>query len=125
MGKFVRTQELEAADTPLKISKVNVLAIENHVGASDIDVGFAAAVNVSKALKENKISQLQALEFRKECTTMLDVIVSKNQERSPLQFHLARKLQSLDPRVMVSKPESIVKMFQQGLKTLVEAEVEN
>ena len=29
MGKFVKTQELEAADNPLKISKVNVLAIEN------------------------------------------------------------------------------------------------
>ena len=119
MGKFVKTQELEAVDTPLKISKVNVLAIENHVAASDIDVGFAAAATVSKPLKE-KISQLQELEFRKECATILVVIVSKIQERSPLQFHFARKLQSLDPRVMVSKPKSIVKMFQQVLKTLVE-----
>ena len=90
MGKFVKTQELEAADTPLKISKLNVLAIENNVAASDIDVGFAAAVTVSKALKE-KISQLQALEFRKEYATMLAVIVSKIQERSPLQFHFAKK----------------------------------
>ena len=120
MGKFVKTKELEAADTPLKISKVNVLAIENHVAASDIDVGLAAAATVSKAMKEKKISQLEALEFRKECATMLAVIVSKIQERSPLQFHFARKLQSLDPRVMVSKPESVVKMFQQVLKTLVE-----
>ena len=75
---------------------------------------------VSKALKEKKMSQLQALEFRKECATMLAVIVSKIQERSPLQFHFARKLQSLDPRVMVSKPESVVKMFKQVLKTVVE-----
>ena len=35
-------------------------------------------------------------------------------------FHFARKLQSLDPRVMVSKPESVVMMFQQVLKTLVQ-----
>ena len=118
-GKFVKTQGLEAADTLLKISKVNVLAIENHVAASDIDIGFAAAATVSKALKE-KISQLQALEFRKECSTMLAVIVSKIQERSPLQFHFARKLQSLHPRVIMSKPESVVKMFQQFYKTLVE-----
>ena len=45
------------------------------------------------------------------------------QERSPLQFHFARKLQSLDPRVMVSEPESVDKMFQQVLKTLVEEEL--
>ena len=104
----------------MKISKVNVLAIENHVAASDIDVGFAAAAIVNKALKEKKISQIQALEFRKECATMLVVIISNIQERSPLQFHFARKLQSLDPRVMVLKPESAVKMFQQVFKPLIE-----
>ena len=120
MGKFVKVQEPEAADSPLKISKVNVLATEHHVAASDIDVGFAAAATVGKALKERKISQLQALKFRKECATVLAVIVSKIQERSPLQFHFARKLQGLDPRVMVPKPESVVKIFQQVLKTLVE-----
>ena len=102
---------MEDADTPLKITEVYVLAIENHVAASDIDDGLAATATVSKALKEKKISQIQALEFSKECATMLAVIVSKIQERSPLQFHFARKLQSLDPRVMASKPESIVKMF--------------
>ena len=47
-----------------------------------IDVGFAAAATVSKALKE-KISQLQALEFRKECATVLAVVVSKIQEGEP------------------------------------------
>ena len=62
---------------PFIISKVNVLAIENHVAASDIDVGFAAAATVCKALKE-KISQLQALEFRKEFATMLAVTVSQD-----------------------------------------------
>ena len=77
---------------------MDVLAIENHVAASDIDVGFTAAATVSKALKEKNISQLQALEFRKECVTMLAVIVSKIQERIPLQFRFARK--SFDPRVM-------------------------
>ena len=110
MGKLVKIQELEAADAPLKIFQANVLAIENRVAASDIDVGFAIMATVSKALKE-KISQLQALKFRKECATILAVIVSRIQGRSPLQFHFARKLPSLDPRVMVSKPESVVKMF--------------
>ena len=67
MGKFVKRQELEAAGTPLKISKVSVLKTLNHVAISQIDVGFDAAVTLSRALKEKKVSQLQALEFRKEC----------------------------------------------------------
>ena len=64
MEKFVKRQELEAPGTPLKISKVNLLETVNHVAASQIDVGFAAAATLGRALKE-KVSKLQALEFRK------------------------------------------------------------
>ena len=44
--------------TLLKISKVDVLETVNHVVASQIDVGFAAASTLSRALKEKKVSQL-------------------------------------------------------------------
>ena len=66
MEKFVKRQECEAAGFPLKISKLNVMETINHVAVSQIDVGFAAAATLSRALKEQKVSQLQALEFRKE-----------------------------------------------------------
>ena len=92
----------------------------NHVTASQIDVGFAAAASLSRAMKEKKVSQLQALEFRKEYTIMLAIIVSKIQKQSPRKYNFARKLASLDPRIMVSKPESAVKMFQQVLNRLIE-----
>ena len=77
MGKFVKRQELEAAGTPLKMSKVYVLETVNHMAASQIDVGFAAAATLSRALKEKKVIQLQCLELRKECAIMLAIIVSK------------------------------------------------
>ena len=59
MGKFVKRQELEAACTPLKISKINVLETVNHVATSQIDVGFAASSN-SKQRPEGKEGQLFA-----------------------------------------------------------------
>ena len=100
MGKFVKTQELEAAD---------------------IDVGFAAASTVSKALKEYRISQLQALEFREECATMLAVIVSKIQERSPLHFHFARKPQSFGYKSCDVKTRKVLlRCFSKFQKQLVE-----
>ena len=60
------------------------------------------------------------LEFRKECEAMLATTVAKIQERSPLKYNFARKLASLDPRVMVSNPDQAVKMFQEVLQRLIE-----
>ena len=58
MGKSVNRQECEAAGPPLKISKVSVLETVYHVPTSQIDVGFAAAATLSRALKLKKVSQL-------------------------------------------------------------------
>ena len=91
------------------------------VTPSEIDIGFAAKATVDKAFRDKKLSQLQVLEFRKEYEIMLTTTVSKLQERSPLKYSLARKMSSLDPRVMVSKPEAAIKMFQQVLQRLIEA----
>ena len=91
----------------------------SHVAPSDIDIGFAAKATVDKALRE-KVSQLQVLEFRKECEVMLQTTVSKIQERSPLKYNMARKLVSMDPRLMVSNPDNASKMFQQILQILFE-----
>ena len=101
----------------LKISMVNVLETINHVAASEIDVGFAAAATLSRALKEKKISQLQALRFRNKCAIMLAIIVPKI-KKSHLQYNFSRKLASMDSRIMASKPESAVKMFQKVLNRL-------
>ena len=91
-----------------------------HVAPSEVDIGFAAKTTSEKVYKEKKISQLQVLEFRKECESMLATTVTKIQERSPLKYNFARKLASLDPRVMVSNPDQAVKMFQEVLQRLIE-----
>ena len=91
-----------------------------HVAPSEVDIGFAAKITLEKVYKEKKISQLQVLEFRKECESMLATTVAKIQERSPLNYSFARKLGSLDPRVMVSNPDQAIKMFQEVLQRLIE-----
>ena len=72
----------------IRLAKLNVSHAASHVAPSDIDIGFAAKATVDKALREKKISQLQVLEFRKECEVMLQTTVSKIQERksSEVQF---------------------------------------
>ena len=102
------------------IAKLNVSHATSHVAPSDIDIGFAAKATVDKALREKKVSQLQVLEFRKECEVMPQTTVSKIQERSPLKYNLARKLVSMDQRLMVSNPDNATKMIQQVLQILIE-----
>ena len=120
MGKFMKRGVLEGANSAYKIAKLNLLDSATHVAPSKVDIGFATKTTLEKVYKEKKISQLQVLELRKECESMLATTVAKIQERNPLKYHFARKLASLDPRVMVSNPDQAVKMFQEVLQRLIE-----
>ena len=121
MGKFMKRAVLESANSAYKIAKLNVLNSATHVAPSEVDIGFAAKTTLEKVYKEKKISQLQVLEFRKECESMLAATtIAKIQERSSLKYNFARKLASLDPRVMVSNPDQAIKMFQEVLQRLIE-----
>ena len=85
------------------------------MATADIDVGFVATAVVTKALKEKKLSWLQIYQFMKECCSMLATFVTKIQERSPLKYNFDRKVASLDPRLIVVKLDTAVKMFKQVL----------
>ena len=87
-----------------------------------IDVGHAAIATLTKALKEKKLSQLQMYEFKKECYAMLATIVTKIQARSPPKYNFARQLASLDPRLIVAKSDTAVKVLKQVLKKFVDIE---
>ena len=101
---------LESANSAFKIAQLNMLDSATHVAPSEVDIGFAAKAALENVYKEKQISQLQVLEFRKECESMLATTVVKIQERSPLKYNFARKLASLDPRVMVSNLDQAINM---------------
>ena len=106
MQKFIKQSKMQAANSAVKIAKLNVMETSIHLAPSNVDVGFAAAATLSKVTKEKKLSQRQVFEFKKECCTMLASIVAKIQERSPLKYNFARKLISLDPRLIATEPDS-------------------
>ena len=51
---------------------------------------------------------------------MLASIVAKIQERSPLKYNFARKLISLDPRLIATEPDRAIEMFREVLTKLVD-----
>ena len=120
MGKFMKRAVLEGANSAYKIAKLNVLDSATHVAPSEVDIGFAAKTTLRKFTKRKRLVNFQVLEFRKECESMLVTTAAKIQERSSLKYNFARKLASLDPRVMVSNPDQAIKMFQEVLQRLIE-----
>ena len=65
MQKFIKQSEMQAANSAVKIAKLNVMETSIHLAPSDVDVGFAAAATLSKFIKEKKLSQQQVFEFKK------------------------------------------------------------
>ena len=59
-------------------------------------------------------------EFKKDCCAMLAAIVTKIWERSPLKYSFARKLISLDPRLIAAEPDRAVAVFREVLTKLVD-----
>ena len=57
MQKFIKQSEMQAANSPLKISKLNVMETGIHLVPSDVDVWCAAPATLTKAYKEKKLSQ--------------------------------------------------------------------
>ena len=49
MEKFIKQSEFQAANSPSKIAKLNVLEMGIHLATADIDVGFAATAPLTKA----------------------------------------------------------------------------
>ena len=89
MQKFIKQSVSQAANSPAKIAKLNVLETGIHLATADTDVGFTATAARTKALKEMKVNQLQMYEFKKECCAMLTTIVTKIQTRKPTGLRLS------------------------------------
>ena len=115
MQKLIKQSKLQAANSPAKIAKLKVLEPGIHLATADINVGFAATATLTKGEETN----LQMYELKKECCTMLAIIVTKIKGRSPLKNSFSRKLASLDSKMIFAEPDTAAKMLKQVLTKLV------
>ena len=65
MQKFIKYSELQAANSPAKIAKLNVLETGIHLATADIDVEYAATATLTKTLKEKKKVCYKCMSSRK------------------------------------------------------------
>lgn len=72
-------------------------------------------------MKGKKISQLKEMNFRMECSAILQAVVKKMQTKSPLKYSMVQNLTCLDPKQMVENPTSCKDKFKKILKLLLDA----
>ena len=56
MRKFIKQSEMDKANSPAKMIKLNVGAPAIHVATLEVDISFAATSTLQTALREKKVN---------------------------------------------------------------------
>ena len=97
MGRFIKTEVLEKANTFKKLSTIDPADKKNQQTPKHVDIGFAARDTLKKAA-----SELCILSFKNDRIKFLSGIVIKLLERCPLKYSLVQSLVSVVPQKLVS-----------------------
>ena len=96
MQRVVKSNVLEAADTPRKLIAVDLTDDKNLLSRDKIGV-VGAVFEVSKA----KCSDFQKMEFRMQCRKFIVALIGKIIERSPLKYKATRAISCINPSLIL------------------------
>nr|XP_054921779.1 uncharacterized protein LOC129382223 [Dermacentor andersoni] len=116
MSRIVKKEVMMAADSPLKLIKVDMDQHANVLATPKIDLGFATKNALRKA---PKLSDGTIFEFRRDYTAFIKNCANKIAERSPLKFKLTRGSSSLNPACALI-PELGERRFTDALEVVME-----
>lgn len=122
-ARFVKSDELTAASSIVKLVNIDVAEKNNHCSPQNIRVGFSTEKLLERLVSNKQISDRRVLEFRMEWKQSLLKLVLKLQEKSPLNHSLIRNLAFLDPRNMKSNDTSISNKLKRALRIMVDTGV--
>ncbi|MEQ2285486.1 hypothetical protein AMECASPLE_032314, partial [Ameca splendens] len=104
--RFIKRELLQDI-TPFKLTKSDPDEQKNCVSAchADIGLGFESVLKTLQSKPSNRVGELSAMEFRRDCITVLSRILKKIQEKSPLKYPAVREIAFLDPSNMTRDPK--------------------
>lgn len=111
--KFMKPEKLEKSDN---LTLEDIKDTGNQLPAKTVNLGF----DTKKALKEAKVKELDAMNFRNECKTCLRTIVSKMLTRSPITYPLAKAASCFDPGLIVSNGSVAKRRLDKLLSILID-----
>ena len=119
MGRFLKKEVLEKADTFTKLSSVDPANAQNQKHPKKVDLGFAAQDTLKKISEKKTASEPRILAFKNDCVEFLSAIVSKLLEKCPLKYPLVNYLVSVVPQKLVSPSAESVAKFEKFLQILL------
>ena len=119
MGRFIKKDVLEQADSYPKLAAIDPCDKKNQVHCKHVEFGFAARRSL-KSVTDNKIiSELAVLTFKTECVQLLSVMTAKLVVRCPLKYPRVTYLSSLNPPKMISSASDVTAKFEKILQILM------
>ena len=112
MGRFIKKDVLEQADSYLKLAAIDPCDKKNQVHCKHVEFGFAARRSLKSVTDNKTISELAVLTFKTECVQLLS---AKLIERCPLKYPLV----TLNPPKMISSASVVTAKFEKILQILV------
>ena len=119
MGRFIKKDVLEQADSYLKLVAIDHWDKKNQVNCKHVEFGFAARRSLKSVTDNKTISELAVLTFKTECVQLLLAITAKLIERCPLKYPLVTYLSSLNPTKMISSASDVTAKFEKILQILM------
>ena len=120
LQRFMNHKLLEKAETVRDLLEFDFHDSKNKL-AHKVDFGFTAERIIKGLRKDDKISELQEMEFHMQTSSFLETLVGKFLSKSPLKYALVRNLSALDPAVICAKPDLACTRFKGVVNTLFEA----
>ena len=98
---FFTLDAMNKLKTTSDFLKLDVSTKQFHVPSLKVKLGFVTESIVKRLKGRDEISDSTILEFRQQCKSILVVFTSLFQEKSPLQYPLAKNASCLDPQLLV------------------------
>ena len=120
MGRFIKKDVLEQADSFPKLAAIDPCDKKNQVHCKHVEFGFAARRSLKSVTDNNKtISEFAVLTFKTECVQLLSAMTAKLIERCPLKYPLVTYLSSLNPPKIINSASDVTAKFEKILQILI------
>jgi len=97
MQRVVKSNVLEAADTPRKLIAIDLQDNKNLLSRDKVGIGIGAVSEMAKA----KCSDLQKMEFQMQVRKFIIALIQKTVERSPLKYKATRAISCISPSLIL------------------------
>ena len=116
LSLFLKPSVIENCKISADLLKLDLMKNENLLPTKSITVGFAADVSLKKLLRQDKITPIEASQFRKDCILFLTNAMNKVFERSPLRSTVVRNAACFHP---IKMKTNTIETNQNKLKRLL------